>query len=177
MSENSPDEPEEFPVIGEIWMSFQAILQINAKRLCEDIAKQQGKPPKELWNKVKQVIQVPIIDEVRIPEFPALCPYATSSSLFGTAVQERCRRPCVIGFGFCANHVGKPCSSVSQSQSPLTRGPGSCSQSPLTQVKRILDMDGNSFFQREDGIVIDKIGRIRGTVSEDGVLMLFSKRK
>lgn len=157
----SKESPEQFPVVGEIWMSFQAILQTNAKRLCEDIAKQQGKPPKELWNKVKQIIQVPIIDEITLPEFPKLCQHFTSQSPFDTAIRERCRHPCLIGFDACESHVGKPLSVENSSE----------------KVKRVLDMDGNSYFQREDGLVVDKIGRIRGTVSEDGVLMLFTKRK
>lgn len=147
----------DIPVIAEIWTIFEASLQMNAKRLVEDIAKSQHADFKELWSKVRKQTRVSLLD-IDLPDpLPTRCPYPSSSS-DGGAVKVRCRAPCLLGFDACPKHAGTP---MPPSQKP-----------DLLQVDRVLDCTGQSYFVDPDGIARDRNGRARGAVV-DGVLMLF----
>ena len=145
----------QYPVVAEIWSLFEGTLQQNAKKLVEDIARQNHADPKELWDKVRPRIKVGLLD-VDLPEdLQVSCAHMGSSE---GAVRTRCRAPCVLGFSACHKHV----------QTPLP---------PLTekeQVDRILDFEGQPYFLTKQGLAIDKFGQVKGYV-EDGALTLFEK--
>jgi hypothetical protein len=143
-----------YPIVAEIWSIFEATLMVQAKRLVEDIAQHQGRDSKELWSLIKPKIKVPLFD-TDFPE-PTLCSHIIGSQ--GTAIIQRCRSPCLLGFGTCADH------------SHLAKVP----TSTLESVDSIKDMDGQIYYLDSNGLARDKQGRPKGIVKED-VLYLFHK--
>ena len=145
----------EIPVIAEIWMTFESVLQMHAKRLVEDIAKFQHADPKALWAKVRKQTRVGLLD-LELPDpLPVQCAHPSGTN-DGGAIKTRCRAPCLLGFDACPKHTGLPLPPAS----------------PLTQVHRILDYTGQIYFVDPDGVARDRNGRARGVVQED-VLYLF----
>jgi hypothetical protein len=144
-----------YPVIAEIWSLFEGTLQIQAKRLVEDIAKHNTADPKALWSRIKPQIKIGLLD-VDLPE-PTLCSHPAGSA--DGAIRFRCRAPCVIGFNACPRHVNLP--------KPASTG-------NYQMVDRIVDYIGTPYFVDADGIAHDKNGRVKGYVQED-VLVLFDK--
>jgi len=138
-------------VVAEIWSVFEATLMVQAKRLVEDIANHQGRDSKELWTNIKKQIRFPLFD-TEFPE-PTLCPHVIGSQ--GSAIVQRCRSPCVLGFGTCSEHTHKISSS-----------------SNLAPVDSIKDMDGVTYYVDSKGIARDKQGKPKGVVKED-ILYLF----
>ena len=148
-----------FPVIAEIWTLFEATLQNQAKKLVDDLAKANGRDPKELWAKVKPQLRVGLLDIELPEELPCSCPYPSSTT--DGAVRLRCRAPCLLGFPACPNHINKPL-------------PTSLTQLP--EVDRILDFENKTYYVCEKGIARDKNGKPKGIVKED-VLWLFEKEE
>ena len=159
-SPSTPTSPEPsytntYPVVGEIYSVFEATMMIQAKRLVEDIAKHQGRDAKELWSQIKKQTRVKLFD-TEFPE-PTLCPFPIGSN--GTAVFQRCRQPCLLGFGTCTEHASltyKKDTSVNEA------------------VDTIKDMDGNVYYLDAKSIARDRLGKPKGIVKED-VLYLFNK--
>jgi hypothetical protein len=71
------DTDTSYPIVAEIWSTFEATLMVQAKRLVEDIANHQGRDSKELWTKIKKQVRAPLFDT----EFsePTLCPHVIGS--------------------------------------------------------------------------------------------------
>ena len=145
-----------YPVIAEIWTLFEGTLQSNAKRLVEDIAKQNRADPKLLWDSIRPRIQIGLLDLELPDELTTSCAHMGSSD---GAVKARCRAPCVLGFTACPKHVNTPLPTSSNE----------------SQVDRILDFQGITYFVNSHGIAMDKYGQPKGYV-EEGVLNLFEKR-
>jgi hypothetical protein len=147
----------QFPIVGEIWLNLQTILSTNAKRLVDDIARKQGVDSKELWANIKPQIRIGLLD-IEVPEdAPQFCSHLKGYSEHG-AVRMRCRAPCILGFTSCAEHAGKPDSSISVE---------------MPTVKRIFDIGNKAYFVDVHGIARDRNGIPKGTVSSDGTLLLF----
>ncbi len=147
-----------YPVIAEIYSTFEAILMANAKRLCEDIAHKQGANQTELWKIVKDKIKIGLMD-VELPDpLPTYCSFPLTHS--EGAVKVRCRAPCMLGFEACPEHIQKVEPHIDETQDT---------------VKRIYDAEGHTYFVNHDGIAVDRNGRPQGTVRDD-VLYLFKKQ-
>lgn len=146
-----------FPVVAEVYSTFEACLQAQAKRLVEDIAAYQKTDFKSLWAKVKPQIRVGLLDIDLDDSAPTYCSHPSGTS--DGAVRQRCRQPCLLGFHACPRHVNEP--SPSQT-------------SEMEKVDRILDYMNTTYFVDKHGIARDKNGRPKGLVLE-GVLYLFTK--
>lgn len=154
---NSGQEVTTYPVIAEIWTVFESTLQIQAKRLVEDIAKHQNSDPKELWKKIKQQIRIGLVD-IELPDpLSTTCSHSTGTC--EGAIRLRCRAPCTLGFNACPQHIGKP-------NHPSTN--------TYKIADRIIDYSGQAYFVDEHGIAHDKNGKPRGYVL-DSVINLFEK--
>jgi len=147
-----------YPVVAEIWTLFESTLQIQAKRLVEDIAKHQNSDPKELWKKIKPQIRIGLIDTELPDPLPTTCSHP-SGTCEGGAIRLRCRAPCSLGFDACPRHVGIP-------------KPTSSGNYSLPAVDRVLDSSGQAYFVDNKGIAHDKNGKPRGYVL-DSVITLF----
>lgn len=145
----------EYPVIAELWSTFEGTLQIQAKRLVEDIAKHNNSDPKALWAKVKPQIKIGLLDIELDDELPTSCSHQTGAT--EGAVRLRCRAPCVLGFNACPKHIN----------TPLTKNQGT-----YETVDRVIDYEGHQYFVDGRKIAHDRNGRPKGYV-EDGVLILF----
>jgi len=143
-----------YPVVAEIWSTFEATMMVQAKKLVEDISAHQGRDSKELWALIKKQIRIPLFD-TEFPE-PTLCSHSIGSQ--STAVLQLCRAPCLLGFGTCPSHVN---------QVTNTHITGS-----LEPVESIKDMDGHTYYVDSKKIARDKNGKPKGLVKED-VLYLF----
>lgn len=142
-----------YPVIAEIWSTFEATIMVQAKKLVEDIAAHQHRDPKELWSKIKKQIRIPLADaEVE----PTLCSHSIGSQ--STAVLQLCRSPCLLGFDACPKHAN---------QAKVTH-----SDTDAEPVEAIKDMDGNTYYMDDKKIARDKYGKPKGIVKE-GILCLF----
>lgn len=147
-----------YPVLAEFWTLFEGSLQIQAKRLVEDIAKQQQADPKVLWAKVKPQMKIGLCD-VDLPEDkPLYCSHPYGGAVDG-AVKLRCRGPCLIGFDACPKHVGTP--HPTQSSAPAEN-----------IVDRVYDSKGLVYFVDKHKVARDRNGIARGYV-EDDILVLF----
>ena len=145
-----------YPVIAEIWTVLESILQIQAKRLVEDIAKHQNSDSKELWKKIKQQVRIGLMD-IELPDpLPTTCSHS-SGMCEGGAIRLRCRAPCALGFDACPRHVG--------TQQYISTG-------NYQIVDRILDSSGQAYFVDTHGIAHDKNGKPRGYIL-DSVINLF----
>lgn len=140
-----------YPVIGEVWNIFQQTLMISAKKLADDIAKQQGADSKALWDTIKKKVNIGILD-LDIPEGPTTCSYILDQP---GIIRERCRSPCLLGYSACPDHIDLP--------EPVL---------PLTPVRRVIDFKGIHYFVDERGLALDSQGVPRGVV-EDEVLYVF----
>jgi hypothetical protein len=149
----------EYPVIAELWSTFEGTLQIQAKRLVEDIAKHNNSDPKALWAKIKPQIKIGLLDVDLDDELPTSCSHPAGST--DGAIRLRCRAPCVIGFDACPRHIHTPHVK---------------STSTYESVNRVLDHEGHQYFVDKHGIAHDRNGRPKGYV-DDGVLMLFETSK
>lgn len=146
----------EYPVIAELWTTFEGTLQLQAKRLVEDIAKHNNSDPKALWAKIKPQIKIGLLDIGLDDELPTSCSHPLGS--VDGAIRLRCRAPCVIGFDACPKHIHTPLSK---------------SQTAYETVDRVLDYEGHSYFVDKKSIAHDRNGRPKGYVDEDGTLILF----
>jgi hypothetical protein len=147
----------QFPVLAEVWSLFEGTLQANAKKLVDDIARQNHADPKALWDKVRPRIQVGLFD-VDLPDsLQTTCSHLGSSD---GAVKTRCRAPCTLGFTACPKHIHTPLPQSSDKK----------------QVDRVMDYMGQHYFVTEQGLAVDKFGQVKGYV-EDGSLTLFEKRQ
>ena len=155
MSSPSPSV-NAYPVVAEIWSTFEATMMVQAKKLVEDIAAHQGRDSKELWSQIKKQIRIPLAD-AEFPE-PTLCSHSIGSQ--SSAVIQLCRAPCLLGFGTCPKHANQP--RVSHSI-----------EAPLEPVEAMKDMDGNTYYVDNKKIARDKYGKPKGIVKED-VLYLFN---
>lgn len=145
-----------FPVVGEIWNVFEATLMVQAKKLVEDIAKKQGSDSKELWNKIRPKIKVAPIDSDLPDPLPTLCPFYTGK--IDGCIIVRCRKPCLLGFDKCPDHIHKPMGKET-------------SENP---VRRVFDFQNKIYFVDQHGIAYDKSENPVGSV-EDDELKLFEK--
>jgi hypothetical protein len=143
-----------YPVVAEIWTLFESSLLTQAKRLTEDIAKRQGKDPKELWALIKPQVKVNLFD-AEFPE-PQLCKHFLGNR--DGAIELRCRAPCTLGFDACPTHIHTPVTT--ETKHPL-----------VTSVK---SADGKTYYKDDKGLVRDKNGKIHGIVEND-VLYLFEE--
>ena len=142
-----------YPVVAEVWTTFEATMMVQAKKLVEDIAAHQGRDAKELWSQIKKQIRLPLVDaEVE----PTLCSHPIQNQ---TAVVQLCREPCLLGFDTCPKHANQV-----KADPPET----------LESVEAIKDMDGQTYYVDSKKIARDKQGKPKGIVKED-VLYLFSK--
>ena len=147
-----------FPVIGELWSIFESSLQVQAKKLVEDIAAHQKADPKILWARVRSQIRVGLLD-MEIPETEALCLHHSSSA--DGAIHQRCRAPCLLGFSACPQHIHTPTTKEYDTEE---------------KVDRILDCHDHAYFVDAHAIARDKNGKPVGYVDrDDGVLYLFEK--
>ena len=159
-------DSQAYPVVAEIWSSFEAVMMVQARRLAEDIAKKEGKDPKELWNLVKTQTRITLAD-IEFPE-PTLCSYPIG--LLNSAIYQRCKTPCVLGFSSCYSHANGPLpapASASASASASVPKPES--------VDPIKDCHGNIYYLDTQGIARDKNGKAKGCV-KDGVLNIYTPR-
>jgi hypothetical protein len=145
-----------FPVNLEIWNIFHSALLGNAKKLVEDIAKQNNKDSKELWSRVKGEIKVGLMDIEIDEEIPKLCSHPTT---LDSAIHLRCRAPCMLGFSSCPLHHNKQIATDPPSHEVKT-------------VDRVYDYLNKLYFVDSDSIARDKLGKVKGYVKED-VLYLF----
>ena len=83
----------EYPVIAEIWSTFEGTLQIQAKRLVEDIAKNNNSDPKLLWAKIKPQIKIGLLDIELDDERPTSCSHQ-SNVTEGAISSEMSRSMC-----------------------------------------------------------------------------------
>jgi hypothetical protein len=141
-----------YPVVAEIWSTFEATLLTQAKRLTEEIAKSHGKDPKDLWSKIKSQVKIGLFD-VDLAE-PALCSHQLHNR--EGAVRLRCRAPCTLGFNACPLHIHAPRREESKYES-------------VTSVK---DFTGQTYYVDSKNIARDKNGKPKGIVKEE-VLYLF----
>jgi hypothetical protein len=141
-----------YPVVAEIWSTFEATLLTQAKRLTEDIAKSHGKDPKELWSKIKGQVKIGLFD-VDLAE-PALCSHQIHNR--EGAIRLRCRAPCALGFEACPQHIHTPHKEESKYES----------------VKSIKDFIGNTYYVDSKNVARDKNGKAKGVVTDE-VLYLF----
>ena len=148
---------ETYPVVAEIWTVFEASLQIQAKRLVEDIAKHQNSDPKELWKKIKPQLRIGLVD-IELPESLQTTCSHSSGTCEGGAIRLRCRAPCVLGFDACPRHVNTA-RTVSSSMN-------------YQLVDRVIDSSGQNYFVDKNNIARDKNGKPRGYVL-DSVITLF----
>lgn len=128
---------------------------LQARVLVEDIAKHQGSDKKELWAKIRPTIKVDLID-LEVPEQPLCSEFCQRD---GSAILERCRAPCLLGFERCPSH---------STSTLLTTA------SHVEEVERFLDHEGNTYFVDTQNNVRDKTGILRGIV-EDDVFYAFVK--
>ena len=141
-----------YPVVAEIWSTFEATLLTQARRLAEDIAKSHGKDPKELWSKIKGQVKIGLFD-VDFTE-PTLCSYQLHNR--EGAVRVRCRAPCTLGFDACPLHIHTARKEESKHES----------------VNSVKDLAGHTYYVDSKNIARDKNGKAKGLVKE-GVLYLF----
>ncbi len=147
-----------YPVIAEIYSTFEAILMANAKRFVDDIAHKQGANASDLWKVVKEKVKVGLMD-VELPDpLPTYCTHPLTHS--DGAIKTRCRAPCMLGFDACPDHVNKQASQL---------------ETQHDAVDRIYDCEGTTYFINANGIALDRNGRPKGTVREN-VLYLFAKQ-
>ena len=151
----------DYPVIAELWTLFEGTLQVQAKRLVDDIAKFQNVDSKALWAKIKPQIKIGLLDVELDEELPTSCSHA-SATCEGGAIKTRCRAPCVIGFDACPRHVNTARTTTSSNT--------------YASVDRILDYQGNTYFVDKHKIAHDRNGRPKGYV-DDGVLYVFETAK
>ena len=140
-----------FPIINELWQSFHTVLQTQAKRLVDDIAKENHADPKELWRLVSATLTTPLVDADLPDPLPVTCP-ALLPRMEG-AIRVRCRAPCVIGFSTCAQHTV-----------PTTE------PTDLPPVRRFIDTTGAVYFIDET-TVYDINGEPKGFVKEGEVFL------
>jgi hypothetical protein len=146
-----------YPVIAEIYSTFEGILMANAKRLVDDVAHKQGANASELWKIVKEKVKIGLMD-VELPDpLPTYCSYPCTHS--DGAIKTRCRAPCMLGFEACPEHINKHTSYTTNEAT----------------VDRIYDHEGIVYFVNEEGIALDRNGRPKGTV-RNNVLYLFQKQ-
>jgi hypothetical protein len=145
----------EYPVIAEFWSTFEGTLQIQAKRLVEDIAKHNNSDPKALWAIIKPQIKIGLLDIDLDDELPTSCshPLGTTEG----AIRLRCRAPCVLGFDACPRHIHTPLKKDGDS---------------YELVDRVIDYEGHQYFVDKNHVAHDRNGRPKGYV-EDGTLVLF----
>ena len=146
-----------YTVVAECWSIFESALMVQAHKLVKDIAKDQGSDVKELWAKIRPTTKVNLID-IELPEQPLCTEFCHRD---GSAVLERCRAPCLLGFERCPSHLG----SVS---------PEGDKDKEAEEVERFLDHEGATYFVDKDNNVRDKTGIIQGVV-EDDVFYAFVK--
>jgi hypothetical protein len=146
-----------FPVVAELWSIFESTLQLQAKKLVEDIAAHQRADPKILWGRVRSQIRIGLLD-IEIPETEALCLHPSSST--EGAMYQRCRAPCLLGFDACPQHIHTPNTMGSRDEEV---------------VDRVIDFKHQAYFVDSQKIARDKNGKPVGYVEEDGVLYLFEK--
>ena len=153
----------QFPIIAEVWQTFHTVLQIQAKRLVEDIAKENKADPKELWRLVSATLKTPLVSADLPDPIPSTCPALLSKG--EGAVRLRCRAPCLLGFTTCVQHCGPgpgPGPGQGPSQSPAEDPP----------VRRYIDTStGSVYFIGTDEIVYDINGEPRGYVTEGDVFL------
>ena len=141
-----------YPVVAEVWSTFEATLLTQAKRLTEDIAKAHGKDPKELWSKIKGQVKIGLFD-VDLAE-PTLCSHQLHNR--EGAVRLRCRAPCTLGFDACPLHIHTPRKEESKYQA----------------VSSVKDCSGQTYYVDSKNIARDRNGKPKGIVKEE-VLYLF----
>lgn len=141
-----------YPVVAEVWSTFEATLLTQAKRLTEDIAKAHGKDPKELWSKIKGQVKIGLFD-VDLAE-PTLCSHQLHNR--EGAVRLRCRAPCTLGFDACPLHIHTPRKEESKYQA----------------VSSVKDCSGHTYYVDSKNIARDRNGKPKGIVKEE-VLYLF----
>jgi len=141
-----------YPIVAEIWSTFEATLLTQAKRLAEDIAKSHGKDPKELWSKIKGQVKIGLFD-VDLAE-PTLCSHPLHNR--EGAVRIRCRAPCTLGFDACPLHIHTPRREESKYEA----------------VSSVKDCSGQTYYVDSKNIARDKNGKPKGIVKEE-VLYLF----
>lgn len=149
-----PQSAMSYPVILSCWNIFEDALRDQAKEMVKDIAKHQGVDWKDLWDKVRPTIKVPLLN-ADVSEQP----FCTHLMEKGTSrVIERCRAPCLLGYEYCPSHLSSP--------TPVSRG--------IDPVDRILDHEGTTYFVDSRSVAKDSSGVVKGMV-EDGVLYLFQR--
>lgn len=139
-----------YPVNLEIWSAFQATLQVHAKRLCDDIARNYNKDSKDLWNSVKGQISINLMDIEVDEEIPKLCDFPLGTT--DGAIRTRCRAPCILGFPSCSNHIHKQ---------PPTQ------DTTIPTVDRVFDHCNRVYFIDSKNIARDKNGTPKGIFKED----------
>ena len=162
-SPSSQASPGGYPIVAEIWTIFEATLMVQAKRLVEEIAQHQGRDSKDLWALIKPKVKVPLFD-TEFPE-PTLCPHIIGSQ--GSAIIQRCRHPCLLGFGTCGEHSHSTKQTTHSIHTTHTTR-------VLESVDCVKDMDGQAYYVDSKGLARDKQGKPKGIVKED-VLYLFEK--
>ncbi len=148
-----------FPIALTMWQNFEIAVTKQAKKLVEDISRKQGVDSKELWTKVSSKIRIGLLDFEQADETPSFCSYMLPFST--GAMKMRCRAPCFLGFSACPEHIGK------------TEVTTSTSLDTYPTVTRVFDLDNKHYFIDEFNIARDRNGIAKGTVSEDGTLLLF----
>ena len=141
-----------FPIIDEMWQAFQTTLQVQARRLVNDIAKETNTDPKELWRLVGATIKTPFVSADLPDPLPTSCPALLNRT--EGAIRLRCRAPCLLGFQTCSAHT---------CQLPEVPAP------PLEpSCRRYIDSEKGTFFISED-IVYDVNGQPQGFVKDGDV--------
>ena len=139
-----------FPIIDEMWQAFQTTLQVQARRLVNDIAKETNTDPKELWRLVGATIKTPLVSADLPDPLPSSCPALLNRT--EGAIRLRCRAPCLLGFQTCSAHTRQ--FPEPQSSEPCAR--------------RYIDSEKGTFFISED-IVYDVNGQPQGFVKDGDV--------
>lgn len=143
-----------YPVVAEFWTILESVLETQARRLVDDIAKRQNADSKDLWSKIKPRIKIGLLD-INTESMPTVCSHIIGSS--DGAIRLRCRAPCVLGFDSCPCHIHTPQPAPSE---------------VYKHVNRVYSHEGHTYFVDSNDIAYDKNGKPKGCI-EEGVLCLF----
>jgi hypothetical protein len=142
--------------------TLQAAFDAEAKRVARDAAKVLRVPEKDVLEIIKKTpkMQFKIVDD---SEMPTTCPVFTTGS---TQLLARCRVPCILGTGRCAQH---------QKQSHIPEAPETTR--PLTRIKRLTDDDPELWCDEESRAIYNSTGEIIGNLTEDDTIELYEYDK
>jgi hypothetical protein len=144
--------PSTIKVPSSLFITFQAALKMEAKRVCRDAAKLLQRPEAEVLELLldpTQQISIQILNDKDITDS---CPVLLKHS----HLLERCRIPCVLGTGRCLKH---------QTITQIPDIPSSVQS--LTRLECTEDHQIPLWCDETTGIVYDSTGSIVGNYKNE----------